>query len=530
MKDNHLEKRKQIEENVKYLHTILNAVATGITLSNEQGGFDCYNIAMERLSGYTFKEANLKRNFNAAFFPDSRERAHLLAEMDKLSRTGTIKECEALIKRKDGKILNVLIHSSLVKFQKRKFILNTYVDISKRAKADRELRDSEAQFRLLAENIKDVIWTIDMRMCFTYMSPQVKNLLGYQPNEIMKLPLYKVLTPESIKIITQALKEEFLLEAKGSKDYSRVRTLDLDQVRKDGSVVFTEVKAGFIRDKNMRPTSILGVSTDITQRKKSEQQLRQAYTQLQDAQWQIMQAEKLGAVGRLASGVAHEVKNPLAIIMQCINYLEKKIEQKDKFFDTFKMAKDNVVRADNIIRALIDFSRPKELEMKRENINDVIRSSLALVQHRRESENIKIIKKLKTNISKVLVDKGGMEQVFINIFLNAIQAMPKRGKLFIRTYETLTEKPGNGVGRRNSDNIGIHQRVVAIEIEDTGSGMHQDMVHNAFDPFYTTKQPRQGVGLGLSICQNIISMHKGCIGIESTEGKGTKITIYLKKY
>ncbi len=521
--------QKELEQSVNYLRTILDAIASGITFSNDKGKFDFYNTEMERMSGYTIKEANSKRNFYKILFPDARERVNFLKQMDTLYRAGRVKELEATLKRKDGKILNVLIHTSLVNFQKRKLILNTYLNISNRAKAERELRDSEAKYRLLAENIKDVIWTLDMKMRFTYMSPSVKRLLGYKVTDIMKLPLYKVLTPESMKIVLLALKEELLLEVKGPKDWSRIRALDIDQVCKNGSVVSTEVKASFLRDKNKRPIGILGVSTDISERKRSELQLRTAYAELQEAQWQILQSEKLGAVGRLASGVAHEVKNPLAIIMQCINYLEKRIEHKDKFFDTLKMAKDNVLRADDIIRALIDFSRPKELEMKRVNINDVIRKSLVLVQHRIELENIKIIKKLKANISKVSVDRGSLEQVFINIFLNSIQAMPEGGKLIIKTYETLAEKMGNGVGRRNSDNISLNERVVAIEIEDTGSGMHSDLVRSAFDPFFTTKKARQGTGLGLSVCQNIINMHTGCIGIESAEDKGTKITIFLKK-
>ncbi|MEK7868059.1 MAG: ATP-binding protein, partial [Candidatus Omnitrophota bacterium] len=245
---------------------------------------------------------------------------------------------------------------------------------------------------------------------------------------------------------------------------------------------------------------------------------------------QLIQAEKLNAVGQLASGVAHEVKNPLAIILQGVNYLEKKISSSpDKnISETLSLIKDSIMRADTIIRTLVDFSRVAKIDMESEDINKVLEDSLVMIQYRFKLENVEIIKDMKNDLPRVPVDKRKMEQVFVNIFLNAIQAMREGGKLFIRSYSKEIDTPKEKVGRRNGDCFRLGEKVVVVEIEDTGTGIPKEHIGRVFDPFFTTKGPQQGTGLGLSVTRNIIHMHKGLIEIESEENKGTKVIITLK--
>jgi len=257
--------------------------------------------------------------------------------------------------------------------------------------------------------------------------------------------------------------------------------------------------------------------------------LQEAYKKLRDTQDVLIQAEKLNAVGRLASGVAHEVKNPLGIIRQGIDFLENELSPVQKeTLDVFQMIKNNIERADNIVRALVDFSRASRLERKPEDINSILKISLNLVQHRIKLENIKIVKEIGGDLPKISVDKGRIEQVFINILLNALQAMPNGGKLFARTYLTRLKELKNGVGRRNEDSFRKGEAALIVEIEDTGVGISQENLKKAFDPFFTMKGPRGGSGLGLSVTKNIIEMHKGLIEIKSEEGKGAKVIITLK--
>ncbi|MDO8603290.1 MAG: ATP-binding protein [Candidatus Omnitrophota bacterium] len=275
--------------------------------------------------------------------------------------------------------------------------------------------------------------------------------------------------------------------------------------------------------------AVANILAGIIERKKIEENLRVAYYKLKEAQDHLIQAEKLNAVGQLASGVAHEVRNPLAIMLQGVDYLEKKVSSSDKnISETLSLIKDSIIRADTIIRTLIDFSRVSKLDLESENINTILENSLVMIQYRFKLENVKIIKDMKNDLPRVSVDKRKMEQVFVNIFLNAIQAMPEGGKLFIRSYSKEIDKLKEKAGKRNEDYFRFGEKVVVVEIEDTGIGIFKEHIGKVFDPFFTTKGPQEGTGLGLSVTKSILQLHKGLIEIESQENKGTKVIITLK--
>ncbi|MFC1624031.1 ATP-binding protein [Candidatus Omnitrophota bacterium] len=260
-------------------------------------------------------------------------------------------------------------------------------------------------------------------------------------------------------------------------------------------------------------------------RKKLEKSLEA----LKEAQSQLIQAEKMDAIGRMASGVAHEVKNPLGIIIQGINYFENELplEQKDNR-EMIQMMKDSVKRADSIVRALLDFSRIGELRMGSEDINSILENSLALTEHKIKLKNIKIIKEFKKDLPKAQADRGKIEQVFINLLFNAIYAMSKGGKLYIRSYLSQLGKLGGKVGNRATDHFRPEEKAVIIEIEDTGVGISKENMTKIFDPFFTTKKRTEGTGLGLSVTKSLVEMNKGLIEIESVRGKGTKVIIVLR--
>ena len=142
-------------------------------------------------------------------------------------------------------------------------------------------------------------------------------------------------------------------------------------------------------------------------------------------------------------------------------------------------------------------------------------------------ENIDVIMETKQDMPSALADKNKLEQVFINLLLNAIQAMPAGGKIIIRTYDKILEEIKKGIGRREDDCFRVGEKAIIIEIEDTGSGISEENLKKIFDPFFTTKGPAGGAGLGLSVTQNIINEHKGFISVESQIGKGTKLTVIL---
>jgi signal transduction histidine kinase len=294
---------------------------------------------------------------------------------------------------------------------------------------------------------------------------------------------------------------------------------------KDGKLIDVEVSITV----NPVKTGMTAFLRDITARKRAEEELENAYEQLKFTQAQLVQSEKLEAVGRIASGVAHEVKNPLGIVLQSANYLESNLPQEQKnTAEVILVMKNNIMRADRIIRGLVDFSRMAELRIQPENINAILESSLNLIQHQARLDEIKTVKDLSAGLPEVLVDKGKIEQVFVNLFLNAIQAMPKGGKLIVRSYLGPLDRQGKNIGKRSTDYFMHQEQVMFVEVEDTGVGIPSENIPKVFDPFFTTKDPGSGTGLGLSVSKNIIDLHKALIDIQSQEGKGTKVTVILK--
>lgn len=281
---------------------------------------------------------------------------------------------------------------------------------------------------------------------------------------------------------------------------------------------------------------------DVTQLKRSEAQvqmanmslvklttdLMQSQHRLYSTESQLIQAEKLTAIGQLASGIAHEVKNPLAIVLKGINYLQRESRpNRQQRAQVLRMMQDAVLRADKIVRDLLDFSRPALLELKRGPLGRVLDSALELVEKQLATEKIRIVKEISPDLEPVLIDKHRMQQAFLNLLLNAFQAMPSGGQLTIRAYpKTLIEARGS-VGRRSTDVFRLNQKVLVCELEDTGRGIPAEVLSKVFDPFVTTNPPGQGTGLGLTITKTIVEQHRGLIEIDSAEGRGTKVTVML---
>jgi signal transduction histidine kinase len=254
----------------------------------------------------------------------------------------------------------------------------------------------------------------------------------------------------------------------------------------------------------------------------------QAEEEARNTHAMLIHAEKIGAVGQLASGVAHEVKNPLAIILQSVNYLEQDASPRGpQQSELLSMIKEAVLRADKIVRALLNFSRQEPLELKPDQLNAIIDGALELAQKQMSLRNVTTARQLAPALPLVQVSADHMKQVLINILLNALQAMPGGGQLTIRTLTTRLNGMAANVGRRKTDFLKLGDPVVVCEITDTGSGIPKDLLGRVFDPFYTTKPVGQGTGLGLSISRSIVEAHRGLMDIDSEVGRGTTVRISL---
>ncbi len=395
-------------------------------------------------------------------------------------------------------------------------------------KSEKSLKETERKFSDIIDNEVEWVWEVDAQGKYAYSNPAVKDILGYRPEEVVGKYFYDFYDAREKEEDKKAAFAVF--QRKERFHYF----LNKNQ-HKNGETVWLLTNGVPVLDKNNNLLGYRGSDTDVTKInrvladfKEQQEKLKRAYRELEETRNMLLQSEKMNIVGQLASGVAHEVRNPLAILTQGVNYLERKFVREEDISKILNMMKDNIERADKIIGNIVDFSRKTKLDISPQAVTAILEKALVLAGHNLKMDNVEVVKKFADSLPQALVDERKIEQVFVNIFLNAIQSMPEGGRLFIRTYLREMTGPGHKVGSRGADYFSLGESAVTVEIEDTGSGIPREYQQKIFEPFFTTKGPRDGTGLGLSITMNIVELHKGIIDISSQESEGTKVSLTLK--
>ncbi len=251
-------------------------------------------------------------------------------------------------------------------------------------------------------------------------------------------------------------------------------------------------------------------------------------SKIKSTQLQLIHAEKLESIGRLVASIAHEVKNPLAVVQLGIDYLSKTLRGNKDVTETVNDMDDAVRRADTVIKGLLEFSRPTQLNTATLDINNVLEESLVLVKYELTKNNISIDKRLGDELPKVELDHNKMKQVFINVFMNAVHAMGKDGILTVKTSSSQLSKELYDLHCKSTKHFTAGDRIVIVTIDDTGTGIPEDKIDKLFEPFFTTKPTGIGTGLGLSVTRNIIDLHRAVIYITNRETGGASVSIIFK--
>lgn len=393
----------------------------------------------------------------------------------------------------------------------------------------KDLAEAKSYTEDIIGSMIDTLVVADSSGKIKMVNSALVQLLDYSPDELIGKPITSLFDEATAKFFNETAIKEIT-------EKLVIRNLEATYKSKSGDKIAISFSVSLMSEIHQGSRDIIIVSKDIREikhllemEKQKTVELKEAYGKLQSLQDALIQAEKFNAIGRLASGVAHEVKNPLGIIKQSAEYLKGKLLPSEKnASEALRMIRDNIDRADNIIRVLLDFSRSSKLEKNPEDLNALLENSLMLIKHIPTLEKIKIIRELGKDLPKVLVDKGKIEQVFINLLINAVHAMPGGGDLFVRTYQLRLDKFNDVMVISGENNFEPGENVVVAEIEDTGVGISQVNLMKIFEPFFTTKDPGSGTGLGLSISKNIMTMHKGSLEIKSQESKGTKVIVTFK--
>ena len=406
-----------------------------------------------------------------------------------------------------------------------------------------ELQKAEETFRDLFDNANDGMIVAEQDRNFSLVNKKISQMLGYTQAELTKLSIMDIHPEEEMPSVIDIFEKQRRGEIE-----SAIQPMK----RKDGSVFYAEVTAKPIQISGV--AKMLGMFRDITGRKLAEDEIRNmmhtletqhleleaAYQELKHAQSKLMQQEKMASVGQLAAGIAHEINNPTGFIISNLRSLQKYADRVTEFIriqsealanlpsedaetvekqrkslkvdyiidDLRNLVKESLDGADRIkkiVQDLKSFSRVDEAELKMADINIGIESTINIVWN--ELKYKATVKKEYGDIPQIRCNPGQLNQVFMNILVNAAHAIEKQGEIRIRTWQ----KDGG----------------INVSIADTGSGIPKDKLSRIFEPFFTTKEVGKGTGLGLSIAYDIVKKHKGSIEVESEVGKGTIFTVKI---
>jgi PAS domain S-box-containing protein len=371
------------------------------------------------------------------------------------------------------------------------------------------LRTSEERYRVISENTADVIWLLDIASgLFTYVSPSVQRVFGFSQEDVLGKGIREMLTPESYLYASSRIEETLAAFDRGDESV-RTQVHELDQLRKDGSIVRTELVATILPDRQGRAAEILGVTRDITERVQAEARL--------------MQAQKMESVGRLAGGVAHDFNNLLTVINGYSRLALGTLKAGDPLRDSLEEIVNAGERAAGLTQQLLAFSRKQILRPRVLDLNRVLYAMRPMLAHL-VGEDVELCVELPEDAMTICADPHQLEQVVMNLVVNARDAMPGGGKLLIETARV--ERDQNHTRSHLEAQAGSY---IMLAVSDNGVGMDEETRRHLFEPFFTTKEVGKGTGLGLSIIQGIVAQSGGYIEAFSEPGHGTTFKIYLPR-
>jgi len=484
-----------------------------------KGKFIMANQAFARICGFEKIEDFLQTPV-ADLYSEPKKRKIF---SEKLIAQGEVSREELLLKKRDGTPFWGAVSAKVVRDEsgKIKYFDGIIEDITKQKQAEEALQISEERFRNIAEETDDWVWEIGKDMVFKYSNSRVKEILGYEPEEVIG------------KSFLDFMSEKELYRVESKKDYLLYEIIfaghETYLVRKDGKTIITESSGVPIFRRNRTFVGFQGLTRDITERvqaKEEEEHRRQ----------QLIQADKMISLGILVSGVAHEINNPNQFIMvnapmlqrawgNIIPILDRYYEENGDFMlaglsytemreripELFSKIREGSQRIKHIVRNLKDYARESGSEIAQEvDINAVLESALTILSNllKKSTKKLKVIHA--DNLPTIRGNFQRIEQVLINLIQNACQALsdPMKGIMITTSYNKKTRK-------------------VVVKIKDEGVGIAEDHKKYILDPFFTSRRDTGGTGLGLSISAGIIEDHGGRLEFSSEPGRGTTVSVIL---
>jgi PAS domain S-box-containing protein len=485
-------REKRLKASEENFINLFEHVACGVFISSKEGKFIDANRALLDMLGYESKDEFLKINIAEDLYVRVEDRQKF---KEMIERDGRVIDYEVEFKHKDGRTLPVLL-TGHARYDKNGNVIGyegLNVDISQRKRMENQLREAYDFINKIIQSSPNAIIAIDMTGNILIWNRAAEETLGYKAAEVIGKMSIEKIYPEGMA--------RQLMQMTRSPEHGGVGKLNaypMVYVRRDGTVVEGNLSAAIIYDADGKEIASVGSFVDLKERLEMERALRRT-------QEQLLQSEKLAAMGRLTSQIAHELNNPLYGIMNTLELLKTEVSPQSKRRKVLEMALSETVRLSELLRKMLSFSRPDQEEKQAVNLNTVLDEILLLYAKQLQENDIKIKTFFAAELPPIMASKNQLRQVFLNLVANARDAMPGGGTLSVKT---------------DSDKANVK-----IEISDTGIGIKEEHLKRIFDSFFTTKDSVKGVGLGLSVCYGFIKDHGGDIQVKSEVETGTTFTI-----
>jgi PAS domain S-box-containing protein len=466
---------------------LFESLQEGIYITTPDGAILDVNPALVRMLGYDSKEEVLKRHVGEIFV----DRAERKSVKDQIERQPMVQGQEITLIRKDGTSIVCLNTAAAVRDNSGRVVRyqGALMDITERREMEHRLHQQQEFASRLVDSFPDLILVLDTTGHYTFVSPRCKDVLGYDVEDTRQMEFGGRTHPEDLPLVLSLYKD--MLSGKQAFGSIEVRVRhklgDWRRIRFNFSPLSDE------------KGSIEGVvlsGRDVTDLKRLEEQL--------------IQAEKLAAMGQMLAGVAHELNNPLTAILGATELLRERPGTDDATRRQLELTHRQARRAARIVQNLLEFSRPASPQKKAVDLSNLLERTLQLHEHSLRRNNIEVDSHLPADLPGVIGDANQLIQVFLNLITNAEQAIRE-----VRDSGRIQIRAGR-IGKQ-----------VTITVQDDGVGIRPEGLPKIFDPFYTTKRPGGGTGLGLSICMSIIREHGGNIEAETLPAGGSAFTIYL---
>ncbi len=470
-------------------------VGCGVFISSWEGRFLDVNPTLLKMLGYEDKEEFLSLDLAKDVYlsPDDRHQYTRILEKE-----GQVVNYEVKWRKRDGQILTVLITSN-VRYNTKGEVLGyegIVVDQTRRKKQENEIREAHDFLDKIIDCSPNAIMALDTKGGVKLWNQRAEELFGVKAiDAVGKMRIQQIFPEAGSKQVMEMMRDE------RHGGVGKLNTYLLDYETDDGELVEGNLSASLVYDDKGNEIASVGLFVDLRERLRTERELG-------EARQHLLQSEKLAAMGRLTSQIAHELNNPLFGIMNTLELMKTEISPDNKRRKLLDMSLSEIQRLADMLKKMLSFSKPDQDKRGEIDIHVVIDELMLLYEKRFRESGIKVTLDLADKPGIILASKDQLRQVFINLFSNAMYAMPNGGDLDVAT-------------RLSSGKL-------YVTVLDTGTGIKPKHIEKIFDSFFTTKtESVQGVGLGLSVCYGFIKDHDGDIFVESEYGKWTKFTIIL---